>query len=43
MKITTIHSKVFETIHNELSTHPYECLKIIIIGLKAHTKKKGEK
>jgi hypothetical protein len=42
-KRTTIHSKMLEKICNKLSTHPYKCMKTIIIHLKAHIRKKWEK
>ncbi len=34
---------MLETIYNKLPTHPYKCMKIVTIRLKAHIRKKWEK
>jgi hypothetical protein len=42
-KQKTLHFKTLETIYNKLSTHSYKGMKIILIRLKVHTRKKWKK
>lgn len=40
---TTIYFKMLEIICNWLPTHPYKCMKTIIVHFKAHTINKWKK